>query len=107
MHDPAFLSLDSHSSMLDLRFYCARVGNCFNVERRSARSTGYYQLRLQCSQTLPPSPRGCGGIAWLADRYLIFARRLSISSLRKARMVWLLTFPSEPVLRENALTVSS
>jgi hypothetical protein len=30
------------------------------------------------------------------QRYLIFARMFSISSLRKARIVWVLTLPSEP-----------
>src|SRR4029077_20459503 len=39
--------------------------------------------------------------------YLTFARMPSLSFLLKARMVWLLTLPSEPSLREKALTVSS
>src|SRR6266536_673443 len=50
---------------------------------------------------------GRQGEQTLRQSYLIFARMLSISSARKARMVWLLTLPSEPILREKALTVSS
>ncbi len=39
--------------------------------------------------------------------YLIFARTPSISSLRKARMVWVSTFPNELTLRAKAVMVSS
>ncbi len=43
----------------------------------------------------------------LGNCYLIFARMPSISSLRKARMVWVLTFPNELALRAKAVMVSS
>src|SRR5439155_18159650 len=40
-----------------------------------------------------------------ATNYFIFARMPSISSLRKARMVWVLTLPREPSLRVKAVTL--
>jgi hypothetical protein len=44
---------------------------------------------------------------WASNCYLIFDRMPSISSLRKARMVWVLTFPNELTLQAKAVMVSS
>src|SRR5436190_9593607 len=48
--------------------------------------------------TRGPQPAAATTTTAASTLYLTFARMLSISSLRKARIVWVLTLPSEPIL---------